>query len=109
MYRRELNVLSDELWLGTVRVAIQRERWLPPVATLLEYAKELHEAPYAGSAGLLGVDCRTREEKRQDAIEGMDVFKRELRKRGVNVDELESRFSWPGAKRSAAREPGQEG
>jgi len=102
VYRRELDALSDALWLGVVRLAIQRCRWLPPVSTLLEFASEVYESPMLG-APRLSEDTRTVEQKRGDAKAGFEIFKRELRKQGMDVDELVDKFSWKG------RDPGQEG
>lgn len=88
VFRRELGGLSDEVWLGAVRLAIQRERWFPTVAAMLAYAKEVFEAPPVMDAGRqIPSDTRTVEEKRADFRRG---FQEQLRpalcEHGIHID-----------------------
>ena len=99
MYRQELDGLSDELWLAAVRIAVQRERWFPTVASLLQYASEAASMPK--SAGLLPESTLTPEERSAALRRGIAVFRAELNRLGVEAPEV--------LVAAMAREPGQEG
>lgn len=99
VYRQELDGLSDDLWLAAVRIAVQRDKWFPPIATLLQYASEAASAP--SSKGYLPESTLTPEERSAAIRRGVDVFRAELRRLGVpEPDALVTAMS---------REPGIEG
>lgn len=82
-YRRELDGLTDELWLAAVRIALQRDKWFPPVASLLEYASEAAGTLPRWNA--LPEDTRSIAEKRADARRGFEIFRDELRRLGAVI------------------------
>lgn len=98
-YRRELDGLSDELWLASVRMALQREKWFPSVATLLEFASEAATALPRWNQ--IPENTMTPEERQANIRRGLEVFKSELKRLGIEA---------PDAFVAAiSREPGAEG
>lgn len=101
VYRQELDGLSDELWLAAVRIAVQRERWFPPIATLLQFASEAASMPRSRSAGYLPESTLTPEERSAAIRRGVDVFRTELRRLGIEAPEK--------LVATMSRQPGEEG
>lgn len=81
-YRRELGHLTSEQWTFAVRAAVRSCRWFPTIAELIGFASELP----APSRLALPEDTRTREERRADAVRGLQVMRDELAKLGVAFD-----------------------
>jgi hypothetical protein len=82
-YRRRLDGLSGAAWRHAVDLAVDREKFFPPVSSLLEYASE-YRPPALPPAR------RTDEEKaeaRESAKRGLELIKAELAKRGFDIGE----------------------
>lgn len=107
--------MADELdpakWEGFTKWAVRDGCFDPFFPTLDElrraYGRWVFEASALPEARLSKAErLAEREERRVEAREGFEVFKRELRRLGIDVKELEQRFSWPrGEAKPVQRKP----
>lgn len=69
---------------------IRTERFFPPPSVILDAAYNAAAAPPTFPA------LPPVAERRVQAREGIEIFKAELKKHGIDVDELTEKFSWNG-------------
>lgn len=96
-YRRELGHLTNEQWIHAVSTALRVSRWFPPIAELLEYAREI--APPV--SGLLPAARKPEtpaevEQWRAGIQAGMDQIRAEMASRGMPLDQVVHSIPMPG-------------
>jgi hypothetical protein len=100
LFRQALTDLSDEAFKAGVAAVVKTERFFPSPAVVLEAARAwMSDQQREVFTPLPPADYR-----REETTRGMDVFKRELKNHGIDVDELVAHHSW-----RTARIPGEEG
>lgn len=109
LYFQALRDLTDPSFLAAVASVVKTERFFPSPAVVLEHGKAAESEARSEVPALPPIDWR-----RDNASRGMDVFKRELRAHGIDVEELVEHHSWPRKPEPrhsvvVEREPGQEG
>lgn len=82
--------MTDEAFRAAVGEVLRSERFFPSPAVILDAAKAWESRSRATPPD----SWRALPERRVTALEGMDVFKRELKEHGIDVDELTEKFSW---------------
>lgn len=92
LYREALRELTDRAFLTAVAETIKSERFFPSPAVLLEHGRAALPGPSPFPA------LPPAQERRTETLEGIAIFKRELKAHGVDVDELVKEHSWPGRK-----------